>query len=158
MIDYKKLKDKGFQEWQIQEIQQCQKKDLNISDELITKYLCDVDNPDPEVLEKQLKLNNLQISEIRQGLVDGIDVDFYADYTIPAETMRSIRKKLNYEQGMHCEANDQFKLAEAKRINLDNKDHEKLHFSLVAMGIGMGALALVIAVLCIIILVLALKG
>lgn len=152
-LDLTRLKEAGFIEWQIAEMLQCQKN--GISDDLIIKFFCTLDNP--ELLERQKRLQPDQINVIREGLIDGIDPTIYADYTIPAGTMTNIRKILNAQQGLHNEANDRFRLSQAKKTELSNKDHEKLHFSLAAMGIGMGALALVIAVLCIVILVLALK-
>lgn len=143
MIDYKKYHDQGFGEWQLEEIKLADKNGVSI--ELIDKWLANLDY-DPK-----------QMSEVREGLVNRVDVSWFADTNIPAESMAQIRKKLQSENGLLTESETRLNKAKTKKLDLDNKDHQKLHVSLVAMSIGMCALALVISFLTILVIVFLLK-
>lgn len=143
MIDYKKYHDQGFGEWQLEEIKLADKNGVSV--ELIDKWLANLD------------YDAKQMAEVREGLVNRVDVSYFADTNIPAESMAQIRKKLQSENGLLTESELRLNNSKQKKLELDNKDHQKLHMSLIAMSMGMGALAIVISFLTILVIVLLLK-
>lgn len=158
MINYDELLKYGFSVLQINAIKNGQNAKNNLSDKTIKEYFCDLENKNSQILENQLKYNEIQISEIIQGLVDGIDVSYYTDSTIPADSMRQIRKKLNFDKGMDCEAKLHYK--ENNKKNKDNifKNFDFIkNFNLISLSFALGAFAFIIAILSVILTILYLK-
>ena len=77
MISRKKLDEKGFLNYQIEEIILAEKN--GVDEDLIHKWLENID------------LDNYQMQQVRKGLQDGLDVSLYANKDIPYTEMERIR-------------------------------------------------------------------
>ena len=100
MISRKKLEEKGFLNFQIEEIVLAEKN--GVSEELIHQWLENVD------------LDNYQMMQVRKGLQDNLDVSLYARKDIPHTEMERIRLQQLEEKQKKEEENA--KVKEQKKI------------------------------------------
>lgn len=143
MIDFKKYKNQGYSEWQLEELKLATKS--RVRDELIGLYLANVN------------YNAQQMEQVRIGLIQGVDVSLFADENILSDTMKTIREKLLEQKENKNIALEQMEQVNAEQQKLDNKDHIKLHKTLTAMKLGIKLLLIIVLLLFILIAVIYIK-
>lgn len=111
MISRKKLEEKGFQNYQIEEIALAEKN--GVDEDLIHQWLENVD------------LDNYQMIQVRKGLEDGLDVSLYYRIDMSAKAMEHIRLQL-LEEKQKKEAEEKKKQKEQKKIEKKEIRHGRL--------------------------------
>lgn len=130
MIDFKKYNNQGFGEWQLEELKLATKN--KVSDDLIDTYLANV-NYDAS-----------QMKQVRLGLVQRVDVSLFASEDIPASSMEFIRERLFKQKNEDIEAQEKVDEVSIEKQRLDNKDHAKLHKTLMSIRFCIKLLLIII--------------
>lgn len=137
MIDFKKYKNQGFNEWQMEELKTATKN--KVPDELIETYLANVD------------YDYKQMVQVREGLVARVDVSLYANKDIPDYCMELIKNRLIEIKKTNNIANEQIEQVNIEQQRLDNKDHIKIHKTLTIMKLGIKLLLFIVILLFVLI-------